>query len=494
MKSVDERAPVLDPGSESKRGASPGRSVLVVVLVSAAATLAAAALDHSGGTGSAVSIYMLAVVIAAIIGGIPAGLGAAAIASIALVTIFSAHPSTASPDQTADLIATLVFLAVAIIVGILVAGAVQERARAARREREAQFLGSLASRFLAGDVPERALDDFTAALLPPLGLVSSEIDATVDGVRLHARAMSSGEGLPGQSHVVPLAVGDATFGTLTAVRPAGARPMSRSERVLLEAAAKQASAALERARLDAKVRGVQLEAETNQLRAAMFSSVTHDLKTPLASIMAGVTSLLDESAVHDASQQRELLLTISEETYRLNRLVGNIMDLARIRAGALTPARQPTGLDEVVEAVLRRLRVDRSGHAVHLELPADLPEVMVDPMQMDQVFTNLIENAVRHAPDGSEIDVAFGLAGTVVRACVTDRGPGIPPEERDRVFEAFYRGGVSPERPGSGLGLAIVRAIVLAHGGRVWIEEPDGGGTTVVLEVPIEEPIDDGGA
>jgi two-component system sensor histidine kinase KdpD len=270
--------------------------------------------------------------------------------------------------------------------------------------------------------------------------------------------------------------------------------MARSERVLLEAAAKQASAALERARLDAKVRGVQLEAETNQLRAAMFSSVTHDLRTPLASIMAGVTSLLDESAVHDAAQQRELLLTISEETYRLNRLVGNIMDLARIRAGALTPARQATGLDEVVEAVLRRLRVDRSGHAVHLDLPADLPEVMVDPMQMDQVFTNLIENAVRHAPDGSEIDVAFDIAGTMVRARVTDRGPGIPPEERDRVFEAFYRGGVSPERPGSGLGLAIVRAIVLAHGGRVWIEEPDGGGTAVVLEVPIEEPSDEGGA
>ncbi len=113
-------------------------------------------------------------------------------------------------------------------------------------------------------------------------------------------------------------------------------------------------------------------------------------------------------------------------------------------------------------------------------------------MQMDQVFTNLIENAVRHAPDGSEIDVAFGVAATVVRVRVTDRGPGIPPEERERVFEAFYRGSVSPERPGSGLGLAIVRAIVLAHGGRVWIEEPDGGGTTVVLEVPIEEPTDEG--
>ena len=224
----------------------------------------------------------------------------------------------------------------------------------------------------------------------------------------------------------------------------------------------------------------------------MFSSVTHDLRTPLASIMAGVTSLLDESAVHDAAQQRELLLTISEETYRLNRLVGNIMDLARIRAGALTPARQPTGLDEVVEAVLRRLRVDRSGHAVHLELPAGSARgdggSDADGSGVHQPDRERGPACARRLRDRRRLRPSPGPW------CASGHGSGPrdPPEERERVFEAFYRGSVSPERPGSGLGLAIVRAIVPAHGGRVWIEEPDGGGTTVVLEVPIEEPIDEG--
>jgi len=457
----------------------------VTLLVSGAATLAAAVLDRSGGTGSAVSIYMLAVVIASIVGGIPAGLGTAGIASMALVTVFSGR-GVGGVDQTADLIATLVFLAVAIIVGLLVAGAVQERELATRREREAQFLGSLSARFLSGDVPERVLDDFAAALLIPLGLLSCTIEAVLDGVELHALALAEGEGFAGHSVSVPLAVGEVTFGTLVAVKPAGARPMTRAERLLLESAAKQASAALERARLDAKVRHAQLEAETNQLRAAMFSSVTHDLRTPLASIMAGVTSLLDETAVHDRSQERELLLTIREETDRLNRLVGNIMDLAKVRAGALIPSREPTAIDEIVVAVLQRLRSNLSSFTLRADLQDDLPDAMVDPVQIDQVLTNLLENAARYAPAGSEIEVKVLDAGDVIRVRVSDQGAGIPAEDREKVFEAFYRGSASPERPGSGLGLAIVRAIVLAHGGRVWIEDASVGGTAVVFDVPVD--------
>ena len=261
------------------------------------------------------------------------------------------------------------FLAVAIIVGLLVAGAVQERELATRREREAQFLGSLSARFLSGDVPERALDDFAAALLAPLGLVSCTIEAILDGVALHAVALAETGELRGAVGVGAARGGRGDVRHARGGRPAGARPMSRAERLLLESAAKQASAALERARLDAKVRHAQLEAETNQLRAAMFSSVTHDLRTPLASIMAGVTSLLDESAVHDRSQERELLLTIREETDRLNRLVGNIMDLAKVRAGALIPSREPTAIDEIVVAVLQRLRSTLAPFTVRADLP-----------------------------------------------------------------------------------------------------------------------------
>jgi len=276
---------------------------------------------------------------------------------------------------------------------------------------------------------------------------------------------------------------------LIAERPEGRRPFTRDERLLLEAATRQAAVALDRARLDARARLAQLDAETNQLRAAMFSSVTHDLRTPLASIKAGVTSLLDASAIHDAIQQRDLLTTILEETDRLNRLVGNILDLAKIRAGALIPKRVPTAVDEVAEAVVARMRPLLADFAVELQLAPDLPEVPADPVQLDQVLTNLLENAARHSPRGGAIRIHVSQTRDAVRVRVSDEGPGIKPEEREKVFEAFYRGRESPESSGSGLGLAIARAIVVAHGGRIRIEETTGGGTAMVVDVPIEETV-----
>src|SRR4029077_18778451 len=190
--------------------------------------------------------------------------------------------------------------------------------------------------------------------------------------------------------------------------------------------------------------------------------------TPLASIKAGVTSLLSPDVVHDPAQQHDLLTTVLEETDRLNRLVGNIMDLARIRAGALTPAREPAAIDEMVQAVIVRMRPQLSGVKVRMNLRSDLPDVFVDPVQIDQVLTNLLENAALHSVPGGEVQLSAATFRDTVQVRIADRGPGIPIEERERVFEAFYRGDSAPERPGSGLGLAIARAIVVAHGGRIW--------------------------
>jgi two-component system sensor histidine kinase KdpD len=219
----------------------------------------------------------------------------------------------------------------------------------------------------------------------------------------------------------------------------------------------------------------------------MFSSVTHDLRTPLTSIKAGVTSLLDPSVHYDAAQEQELLTTILEETDRLNRLVGNILDLTKIRAGALTPRRQPADLEEIVEAVVARMRPRLATVRLETKIREDLPEVMVDPMQLDQVLTNLLENADRHSPAGGEVSVSVSQFRAAIQVRVADHGEGIAPEERERVFEAFNRGRTSPETPGSGLGLAIAKAIVVAHGGRIWIEGVPGGGAAVVFEIPVEE-------
>ena len=215
--------------------------------------------------------------------------------------------------------------------------------------------------------------------------------------------------------------------------------------------------------------------------------MTHDLRTPLASIKAAVTSLLSDTAVHDDAQQRELLTTVLEETDRLNRVVGNLMDLAKIRAGALEPAREPSALDELVQAVVARLRPQLAAVQVRFNVRPDLPEVFVDPVQIDQVLTNLIENAALHSPVGGEVTISAAPFRDVVQVRVVDRGPGIDVDERERVFEAFYRGDAAPERPGSGLGLAIARAIVVGHGGKIWIEGAPGGGTAVVFELPVWE-------
>lgn len=458
-----------------------------VVGIGLAAVLARAAADL--GPGSGVAIFMLAVTVAAATGGLWGG-GVAAI-SASVVLPFVEQPYAPAFDDPLDLIAAVVFLAIAVVVGLLVGNASDERDRASRREREARLLAFLSTRLLSGDLPDRVLDDFVQALMEPFGLAVCHVHVTLDGHDVAARADAEGVEAGGPSELVPVVVADVALGMLVAERPAGAKQMTRDERLLLEAATRQAAVALDRARLEARARLAQLDSETNELRAAMFSSVTHDLRTPLASIKAGVTSMLDTSAIHDAAQQRELLTTVLEETDRLNRLVGNILDLAKIRAGALLPRRTPAALDEIAEAVVGRLssRLREDDVRVELSFPPDLPVVAVDPVQIDQVLTNLLENAARHSPREGTVRITLGVVPRAVRVRVTDEGPGISSEDREKVFEAFYRGRESPESPGSGLGLAIAKAIVTAHGGRIWIEGTTGGGTAVSFDLPFEESV-----
>jgi len=276
-------------------------------------------------------------------------------------------------------------------------------------------------------------------------------------------------------------------GGLVAVRPEGEPAFGGAERSFLQSLAAQASLALERAALDTEVRSARVDAEANRLRAALFSSVTHDLRTPLASIKASASGLLDPAVAYTPGQSDEVLRTIVEEADRLNRLVANLMDLARMRAGALETAREPVWVGDLLNAVLARMRHRLDGFAVRVNVRPDVPPVSADPMQIDQVLTNLLENAARFSPAGGEIVVSAARWHQVVQLRVADRGPGIAPADRERVFEEFYRRDAGIGRGGSGLGLAIVRAIVVAHGGRIWIEGAAGPGAVVVVELPVAE-------
>jgi two-component system sensor histidine kinase KdpD len=464
------------------------RGVAIGLLTPAIATVVAYPIAPTRPEIS-IAVFMLGVVIAAVAGGLWSGLIAGILASTLRPLVVENPQLTFRFHDVEDVATGVVFLSVALVVGLLVGQASEDRARASRREREARFLGTLSATLHTREVPDRVLDEFAGVLMQPFGLSRVEIEASLDGTDVRAVARANDEMVTGGPRTsVRLLAGDVSIGTLVAERPAGSRPFSRDDQLLLETAARQATAALDRARLDARARNAQLDAETNQLRAAMFSSVTHDLRTPLASIKAGVTSLLDTGVRHDPGQERELLTTILEETDRLNRLVGNLLDLARIRAGALTPSRQPASMDEIVEVVLARMRPRLAEHTVTTRFPPLLPDVSVDPVQLDQVLTNLLENAGRHAPLGTEIEVIVQWRHGAVQVRVADQGPGVPLEERDRVFEAFDRGSSIPETPGSGLGLAIAKAVVVAHGGRIWIEDAPRGGCVVAFEIPGEEP------
>jgi two-component system sensor histidine kinase KdpD len=467
-------------------GGSRLRAAAVSVL-SPATALGIALIVQPERELGAVSLFLLAVVGAAIVGGIWAGVGSSVLGFLALNWFFTEPLHTFRVANRDDVVAIVVFLVVALVVGSVVASAVEERTRATRREREARLLNLFATKALSGEPLERVLDDLAAALVDALRLSVCEIDARAEGRHYHVRRTSPGAS-DGVSATVAIGRGQIEFGTLSATRRVDAREFPVEDVRLLEAAARQIAVLLDRTVLDARIEDARLDAERSQARAALFSSVTHDLRTPLASIKASVTTLLQEELELDPEQRLELLRTVVEETDRLNRLIGNILELARVRAGALAPSKEPTALDEVVESVLHRMQPILGRVSVRTLL-RDAPDVAVDPVQIDQVLSNLIENAARFSPPGGEVVVSVAPWHSSVRVRIVDHGPGIGPADRDRVFEAFARVGASDrgESGGSGLGLAIAKAIVVAHGGRIWIEGVPAGGTAVVFDLPVRQ-------
>jgi two-component system sensor histidine kinase KdpD len=344
------------------------------------------------------------------------------------------------------------------------------------------LLGYLTEKLLSGRSFQVVLDELAASLVDEMRLARCEIWAASEGRELRAVAVGPTLG-DGAAQRIPVAVADRQLGWIEVVAEHGGE-LAAAQRDLLLATATQVGVALERTRLGDAVRDARLDAETSELRAALFSSVTHDLRTPLAAIKAGVTSLATEDAVFDPARRAELLATVTEETDRLDRLVGNILDLARARAGALVLERQKIGVDELIDALLTRLGPRLAGHEVETRIRPDVPDVWVDPVQLDQALTNVVENAIAHSPARGVIRITVTHFRSKVEIRIADSGPGIPPEERERVFEPFSRGDDARSRPGSGLGLAIARAVVVSHGGSIRIEDAPGGGAAILIELP----------
>ncbi len=255
----------------------------------------------------------------------------------------------------------------------------------------------------------------------------------------------------------------------------------------------QVTALIERAHLQRENLRIEILQRTDALRAALLSSVSHDLRTPLTSIKASASSLLQEDVEWNREERRSFAQAIEHEADRLNRLVGNLLDMSRIEEGALMPEKEEYSLTALIHDVLGRLEPLLRGRDVRTHLPPDnLLLVNLDYLQIDQVLTNIIENAVRYTPAESPIELNAHTEGNQVEINVADRGPGLPPGDLTRVFDKFYRvlhdQHTAGYPVGSGLGLAVCKGLVEAHGGRIWAELRDGGGLVIFVVLPIGSP------
>jgi two-component system sensor histidine kinase KdpD len=422
-------------------------------------------------------LYLLPVGLSTALWGLKPGVAAAFCAFLAFNYFFITPYYTFMVHQTRDVLVLVVFLIVAVVISQLVGQAQAGLAAATDREREATRLYEL-STALAGLHDEQAI----------ARIVAEQTFDTFQATRVHivVEAQPRGQTLdlsrPAQSAptrqpdwIVPLQTARGPQGEIRLWRDE--RPLLPAEERLLRTFASQGALALERAHLaESETRAKVLE-ESDRLKSALLSSVSHELRSPLATIKASVTSLRGEAVAWDSNARPELLAAIDEETDHLNRLVGNLLDMSRIEAGALKPNRKWNALAEIVSGVVARTRRGQAApeHRLEIDVSEDLPLVPVDYVQLEQVFSNLISNSLKYAPAQSTVRVSAHAQANEVLVQVSNQGPPVPEEHLDRIFDKFYRVTNADRVTGTGLGLSICRGIIAAHGGRIWAENrPDG--------------------
>ncbi len=443
-----------------------------------------------------VGLIMVVPVVAAVVaGGYTAGVAGVAAGFLAWDFVFIPPYYTLDVGAAQNWVALAVYGAVMLIVAQVVS-----RLQAARREeqaraREAQKLFEL-SQLL---VEDRSLPDLLdsivtavrgvfgvagVALLLPVGdhlqvAASAGDPPDVRGLESHGAAVrpvsvGAGTGADGGVRTVALAAAGRPVGVL-ALRGG---PQGRSDSVLLRTFANHAALVVERAQLQAQALRTRLLEEVDQLRRALLGAVSHDLRTPLAAMKVASSTLVRDGGDRGGSEEerQELYELLDGEIDRLTRLVTGLLDLSRYQAGALEPGLEECPVLDLAAGAIAGMRTSLGDRVVELAVPDDLPPVVADPVLIGQVVVNLVDNAHRHAPEGTPIIVRAGSDGDRVRISVQDSGPGVPASQRESAFDGFVRSGRSGR---AGMGLWICRAFVEAHDGRIWMEEPDGGGTRV---------------
>jgi two-component system sensor histidine kinase KdpD len=496
---------VADGPARSRRG-GPLAAGGVVLALSAAGLAGALALERVGQGSLAPLTFLLAVLVAAAGFGTTAGIATAVLSFVGLNFFFIPPTWTLRVAGWPEIFALGVYLLVAVTTGGL-AGRLREEADAARQHaRMLERLHAYSGRLAAAETTEQILDILgsqlesmtgaTAVMLSvegesvrqvwparPVALSPADQQAALYAARrgrIGAVAEDEAQGFEFR----PWSAGPATP---LVIGVAGGPPAPGRDEAI-EALLQQAAVAAERTRLAEATQEARAETERERLRAALLSSLSHDLRTPLASILGAVTSLRQLGGALRPEDRDDLLAAIEEEAERLSRFVANLLDMTRLQAGALAASRDWIDAADAARAAVDRARQAFPKTAFDLSVPPGAPPVRGDAVLLEQALFNLLDNAARFGGEAARVSVSLEPTGDSLRIAVTDAGPGIPAEDLPRVFDSFYRGAQSPGTPGSGLGLAISRGMLQAMGGTIEAVSPvvGGRGTRMLVQLPRE--------
>ena len=500
------------------RALLPSIAVILVTLV--VGGIAVAVLE-SVGVADASPTYLLAVVAVAVLRGTGPAVATAFGAFLAYDFFFIEPLHTFTVRDPAEWLNLLLLLVVGVVVGRL-AGRERDRAVAAiEGEREASAMFNIsftlsserdtasaldpiativrdetrASRVWITEGDALAADTAREASPAPAAPIVHVVlrrrpgDEPAEWVRVHApgRGGKSGASPKDISYRIAITAGERTFGSIWVTRPRALGDPDPGETRVMAAAADQIGGAIERARLQRDATSAEISRRSDALKSALLDSVSHDLRTPLASIRAAAGTLMDPDVEWPPEQRREIATSIDREAEWLNRLVTNLLDMSRVDAGELRPSLAVFSLADLVDEALRRSASSLADRAVEVRVPPDLPPVVVDEVFIGQVLANTLDNAAKYSPPDAPIRVSARATGERVIVVVEDGGPGVPPEGLPRLFEKFYRVPRKGEgsRRGTGIGLAVVRGLVEAMGGHVEARRSELGGLAIELDLPI---------
>ncbi|MFC9060448.1 ATP-binding protein [Streptomyces sp. NPDC057074] len=423
------------------------------------------------GLANDVLLYLALTVAAALLGGLYPALASAAVGSVLLNWFFTPPVNRITIADPRNILALAIFVGVALSVASVVDLAARRTHQAARLRAESEILS-----FLAGDVlrGETSLETLLERVRETFGMESAALLERESDVAPWTCAGRAGSGPPverPEDADVDMPVGDHMALALTG------RVLPAEDRRVLAAFASQAAVVLDRRRLREEADRSRALAEGNRIRTALLAAVSHDLRTPLAGIKAAVTSLRSDDVAWSEEDQAELLEGIEAGADRLDHLVGNLLDMSRLQTGTVTPLIREIDVDEVAPMALGGVP---EGSA-ELDIPETLPMVAVDAGLLERALANLVENAVKYSPDDRGVLVAASALGDRVEVRIVDRGPGVPDEAKERIFEPFQRYGDAPRGAGVGLGLAVARGFAESMGGTLNAEDTPGGGLTMVL-------------